>query len=195
MIGLGARHIVLVLAALLLVWAAVQMTGVGPGSAAQGFVEGSVGGPAAWRKTLREMTPLLIAGLAVFVAFRAGLFNIGADGQLVVGAVAAAAVALNLPGPLGMGLACVTAAIAGALWAFPAGWIKAYRGGHEVISTIMLNNIALSLSGWLAVGRREPLRPRRDAGRLDQPRCQPARRPADHGRERDVRSPDTDLDR
>jgi simple sugar transport system permease protein len=152
MTGLGFRHISLVVAACLIVLVAVQMTGVVPREAVTSFLDGSVGGPAAWRKTLREMTPLLVAGLAVFVALRAGLFNIGADGQLVMGAVAATAIALRLPGPAGIGIGCVAAMATGALWALPAGWIKAYRGGHEVISTIMLNNIAFFLSAWLAVG-------------------------------------------
>lgn len=152
MSGLGARQIVLVLAALGLIIVAVAATGVVPAEALQRFVQGAVGGPAAWRKTLREATPLLIAGTAVFLALRAGLFNIGADGQLTVGAVSAAAVALAVPGPFGAALACLAGVGAGALWAWPAGWIRAYRGGHEVISSIMLNNIALALTLGLAKG-------------------------------------------
>jgi simple sugar transport system permease protein len=130
----------------------LNAVGVVPEEALSGLIRGSVGGPAAWRQTLREMTPLLIAGLAVAVALRAGLFNIGADGQLLVGGATAATVALAFPGPLGTVAACLAGTAAGGLWAFPAGWIKVARGGHEVISTIMLNNIAVFLTLWLVRG-------------------------------------------
>lgn len=153
--GLTWKHIVLVIGAFLVVLLALQVSGVTPAVAVSDFVKGSVGGPAAWRETLRETTPLLVAGLAVFVALRAGLFNIGADGQLVMGALVAAVVALKVQGPVGVVLASLGAMVAGALWALPAAWIKAYRGGHEVISTIMLNNIAGFLTGWIVTG---PLR-------------------------------------
>lgn len=150
--GLGSRHLLLALGGFALVFVAILATGVAPREAAQQFFEGSMGGPAAWRQTLREMTPLLIAGLAVFIALKAGLFNIGADGQLVVGASAAAAVSLACPGSPGVFLGALAAMVAGALWAWPAAWIRARRGGHEVISTIMLNNIAGYFTVWLAAG-------------------------------------------
>lgn len=150
--GLGFRHVALAIGAFIIVVVAILATGVSPGDAVKQFVDGSMGGPAAWRQTFREMTPLLVAGLAVFLALKSGLFNIGADGQLVVGAAAAAAVSIGVPGPLGVVLGCLAAMAAGAAWAFPAAWIKAYRGGHEVISTIMLNNIATYFTVWLAAG-------------------------------------------
>lgn len=150
--ALSGRHLALVLVSFLAVWVAVQATGVPGAVAAKEFVDGSMGGPAAWRQTFREMMPLVVAGLAVFLALKAGLFNIGADGQLTMGALAAAVVALRVPGMGGMVLACLAAVVVGALWAFPAAWIKAYRGGHEVISTIMLNNIAGFLTVWLVAG-------------------------------------------
>ncbi len=150
--GLGARHIVLVLCSFALVWLALAATKVPPLEALGQLVQGSMGSPAAWKQTFREMTPLLIAGLAVFLALKAGLFNIGADGQLVIGAAAAAATAIKVPGLGGVLLACLAAIVAGGLWALPAGWIRAYRGGHEVISTIMLNNIAGFLTVWLVTG-------------------------------------------
>lgn len=153
--GLGWKHVVLVFGAFAVIVLAIQVTGTPTGVAVKSLFEGSMGGPAAWRQTLREMTPLLLAGLAVFVALRAGLFNIGADGQLVMGSVVAAVVAQKVPGPAGIALASIAAMLAGSLWALPAGWIKAYRGGHEVISTIMLNNIAGFFTTWLVAG---PLR-------------------------------------
>jgi len=153
--GLSWKHIALVLGAFAVVVLAIQTTGVAPATAAKSLLEGSMGGPAAWRQTLREMTPLVMAGLAVFIALRAGLFNIGADGQLVMGSITAAVVAQSIPGVGGVILGSLAAMLAGALWAFPAGWIKAYRGGHEVISTIMLNNVAGFLTTWMVAG---PLR-------------------------------------
>jgi len=118
----------------------------------QTLIHGSLGSPAAIGGTLRETTPLLIAGLAVFIALRAGLFNIGVEGQLIVGAIACAFVALHIPSLLGMILGILVGMLAGALWALPAGLIKAYRNGHEVITTIMLNNVALYLTSALVSG-------------------------------------------
>jgi simple sugar transport system permease protein len=96
-----------------------------------------------------------LTGLSVAVAFRVGLFNIGAQGQLVVGALAAAMVGAHakLPGPLPMVAALLAAAVAGAAWAALPAWLKLRRGVHEVISTIMLNWVAVSLvENWLVIG-------------------------------------------
>ena len=102
--------------------------------------------------TLVRATPLLLAGLAVAVAFRAGVWNIGAEGQLLAGATGAiAATALPLPGAIRLALALILAAIAGAMWALPAALLRR-RGVLEVISTIMLNFVALNLVGYLVRG-------------------------------------------
>lgn len=101
---------------------------------------------------------LILTGLSVAVAFKAGLFNIGAQGQMVVGALAAAVVGakISAPGPVHIPLALIAAAAAGAAWALIAAALKLWRGVHEVISTIMLNWVAVSLvDNWLVVG---PLR-------------------------------------
>ncbi|MFO0599875.1 MAG: ABC transporter permease [Myxococcaceae bacterium] len=101
---------------------------------------------------------LTFTGLSVTVAFRVGLFNIGAQGQLVVGALAAAVVGaqVSLPAPLHITLCLLAAAFAGAAWALLPALLKLKRGVHEVISTIMLNWVAISLvDNWLVVG---PLR-------------------------------------
>ncbi len=114
-----------------------------------------MGSPAAWRETFRETTPLLISGLAVFVALRGGLFNIGAEGQFMLGAMGAAWAGLALrawPGWLAVLAAALVGACAGGLWALPAGLIKGLKGGHEVISTIMLNNIAIFLAQAMVAG-------------------------------------------
>jgi general nucleoside transport system permease protein len=101
---------------------------------------------------------LTFTGLSVAVAFRVGLFNIGAQGQMMAGAIAAAVVGaqVELPAPIHLALCVLAAALAGALYALPAAVLKVKRGVHEVISTIMLNWIAVSLvENWLVVG---PLR-------------------------------------
>ena len=97
------------------------------------------------QQTLLHTTPLILTGLAVAFAFRCGMFNIGGQGQYIVGAIMAVWIGSSLgslPGPLHIVLAIVLAAIAGALWAGIAGFLKATVGAHEVITTIMLNWIA-----------------------------------------------------
>lgn len=131
---------------------ALQATGVVPSEALASIIKGSLGSPTAISRTLKETMPLLLAGIAVFVALKAGLFNIGVEGQLLVGACAAAAVAIQIPTVFGMILAILASMVCGAIWALPAALIKVYRGGHEVISTIMLNNIALFLTQWVVTG-------------------------------------------
>jgi len=92
-------------------------------------------------------TPLVYTGLAVAVGFHGGLFNIGAPGQLTLGAIAAMLVGVYCPGPgwLVLPLAITASALGGALWGAIPGWLKARFGTHEVINTIMLNYIAASL--------------------------------------------------
>ena len=104
--------------------------------------------------TLFYATPLIFTGLSVAVAFEAGLFNIGAEGQLVSGALAAAAVGALLPACpalLAPALAATAAFVAGAAWGFIPGWLRARRGSHEVINTIMLNFIAAGLASYVTL--------------------------------------------
>jgi ABC-type uncharacterized transport system permease subunit len=104
--------------------------------------------------TLSYTVPLIFTGLSVAVAYRAGLFNIGAEGQLIWGAFAAAFVGIRFPslGGLSALLAGLIAGFCGgAIWGALAGLLKAYRGSHEVISTIMLNFIAAGITGYLAL--------------------------------------------
>lgn len=148
---MSGRLIALILVSFLLVIGALVLAGVMPLDALSVLGE-TFRQKGAWARTLRETTPLLIAGVAVFLGLRAGLFNIGVEGQFLLGAVAAAFVGLSVPGPIGVFLAVIAGSISGAIWAWPAGWIKAYRGGHEVITTIMLNNVAAFFTTWLVAG-------------------------------------------
>lgn len=99
-------------------------------------------------ETIRQITPYVFAGLAVAFAFRTGLFNIGVEGQLIVGWLAAAYVgyAVDLPKIIHIPLALLAAAVAGGLWAFIPGLLKAKLQVHEVIVTIMMNYIALHVA-------------------------------------------------
>lgn len=136
-----------------LVVGAVILAGAAPSVVAMALLKGSFGGASQLSLTLTKTTPLLIAGIAVFIGLRAGLFNIGVEGQLITGALACAAVAVKLPGIGGALLATVAGIAAGALWALPAALIKAYRGGHEVITTIMLNSVAGFMTLYLAANQ------------------------------------------
>jgi ABC-type uncharacterized transport system permease subunit len=104
------------------------------------------------QQTLLLTTPLILTGLAVAYAFRAGLFNIGGQGQYLVGSIAAVWVGSSfggVPHLLHVVLAILAAMAAGALWGGIAGWLKAATGAHEVISTIMLNWVAVWVGVWL----------------------------------------------
>jgi simple sugar transport system permease protein len=106
-------------------------------------------------ESLTASTPFIFAALAVALGFRTGLFNIGAEGQLFIGAILAAYVGYSitgLPAIIHIPLALGAGALGGALWGFIPGWLKARTGGHEVINTIMLNYIAFRLSDWLLNG-------------------------------------------
>jgi ABC-type uncharacterized transport system permease subunit len=105
---------------------------------------GAFGSARAISETLFTATPLILAGLAVAVGFRAGLFNIGARGQMFAGGLFALWVGLHieLPAPLHISLAMIAAIVGGGLWGGLTGLLKARTGAHEVITTIMLNFIA-----------------------------------------------------
>ena len=106
-------------------------------------------------ESLVQATPYIFAGLAVTVGFRAGLFNIGVEGQLFIGAACATFVGYaikGLPAIIHMPLAFLAGGLGGALWGFIPGLLKAKTGGHEVINTIMMNWIAFRLTEWLLSG-------------------------------------------
>ena len=125
-----------------------------------GLIQGSFGSTRALSETAVWATPYIFAGLAVALAFKGGLFNIGAEGQLAIGAVLAALVGYGLPEWLGrdipaiihLPLAILAGIAGGAFWAAIVGFLKAYTGGHEVINTIMMNYIALNTISFLLNG-------------------------------------------
>jgi ABC-type uncharacterized transport system permease subunit len=114
--------------------------------------EGSLGSANALSETLLVAIPLVYTGLAVAFGFRAGLFNIGAEGQLTAGAILASASGFSLaglPGPLVVGAVVAAGFVGGALWGAIPGVLKARTGAHEVITTIMLNFVANFLALYL----------------------------------------------
>ncbi len=123
-----------------------------PVTAFQALMDGSLGSARAIGSTLNAATPLILAGLSVAFGFRAGLFNIGAQGQFFLGAFFAAIVGTNLgvPFPIALLLSLLAGAVGGALWGFVPGFLKATRGAHEVVTTIMLNSVAALLLNLLA---------------------------------------------
>ena len=138
----------------------IAVAGGNPFAAYAGLLQGAFGTPKAWSETFIWSTPYIFAGLAVALAFKGGLFNIGAEGQLALGAVAAAWVGYGLPKLLGttipavvhIPLAIGAGMLAGAIWGGIPGYLKARFGVHEVINTIMMNYIALNLVSFLLNG-------------------------------------------
>ena len=131
----------------------ILFQGVSPFTAYLSLLKGSFGDLNAIGRTLEKTTPLILGGLAVAFAFKAGLFNIGAQGQLLFGAMVSALVGFGikgLPAVCHIPLALLAGAIAGALYAAIQGALKAYTGAHEVITGIMLNYVAINLTDYLS---------------------------------------------
>jgi len=128
-----------------------------PVSAVQALFQGALGSEQGIAETLVQTSALLFAGLGVAIAFRAGLFNIGAEGQIVAGGLstAVAGATLHLPALLEVPLCLAAGAAGGAVWGGIAGFLRARFGASEVITTIMLNYIAFLGSSYLVSG---PLR-------------------------------------
>lgn len=140
----------LLIGALLLI-----VSGASPMEAYGALFSGAFGSANGLQRTLEKATPLIFSGLAVAFAFKAGLFNIGAQGQLVFGALASAVVGFGLEGVpwvIHVPLALLAGCVAGALYGAIPGALRTYTGAHEVITTIMLNYIALNITDYLADG-------------------------------------------
>jgi ABC-type uncharacterized transport system permease subunit len=115
--------------------------------------KGAFGSVSEFMETLAFATPLMLTAITFAVGVKAGLFNIGAEGQMYMGAIGAVAIGGTIALPAGIHVAAATAfaMLLGALWALPAALLKLWRGVHEVISTIMLNWISFWLVTYLAI--------------------------------------------
>ncbi len=130
----------------------ILLAGRDPVASYQAMIEGSLLEPRGLVQSLLKTTPFILAGLAVGFAFKGGLFNIGAQGQLIMGSVAAAWVGYSvtgLPSWAHITLAFIAGGAVGAIWGAIPGALKAYSGAHEVITTIMFNFIASRIAEWL----------------------------------------------
>lgn len=153
-VTLGVLPLLNLLAAFLVTALVIVLIGESPAECLQLIVEGAFGYGEGIGYTLYYSTSFIFAGLAVALAFHAGLFNIGGEGQAVLGGVGAALVCLafpNLSPWLLIPLAIIAAMLFGAAWALIPAWLQAYRGSHIVITTIMFNFVATSLLTWLLV--------------------------------------------
>lgn len=148
----------LLLAAIL---SALVIIGIGedPVAAVKLMVQGSLGSTYGWGYTLYYATNFMFTGLAVAVAFHARMFNIGGEGQAMLGGLGVAVVCLYMPWPhwsLALIFATLSSAVFGAAWAFLPAYLQAKRGSHIVITTIMFNFIAAALLNYLLVNVMRP---------------------------------------
>lgn len=129
----------------------MAVSGYNPAAGYRALWNGIFGDVYSIGETIRQITPYILAGLAVAFAFRTGLFNIGVEGQLIVGWFAATyvGITLDLPMFIHLPLAIIAAAVAGGLWAYIPGLLKARFRVHEVIVTIMMNYVALHTTNAL----------------------------------------------
>lgn len=149
-VPLAAVLLAILIGAIILV-----VSGANPLTAYVALIQGAFGNMNAFGRTLEKATPLILSGLAVAFGFKAGLFNIGAQGQLLFGAITAAALGFGidgLPAVIHIPLALIGGGLAGALYGAIPGALKTLTGAHEVITTIMLNYIAINITDYLADG-------------------------------------------
>ena len=150
-----AKPIAAVAVTLAIVAVALEALGASPGEIFSALISGAFGNWLAATETLIKATPLIFTGLAISLAFTGGLWNIGAEGQLLAGALAATACGIHLAGfprPLAITTILLAGTLAGALWAGFSGWLRARFAVNEVISTIMLNFTAQQLVAWAVHG-------------------------------------------
>lgn len=147
-----------VIAALLFTTILLVVFGASPIEAYQAMLQGAFGGQDRVLSVLAFWIPLLLASAGLLVTFRAGLWNIGIEGQIILGAIAASWIALTvtLPAPLQIGLEIIVAMAAGALWAALSAVLKTRGKVHEIFSGLALNNLAIILTNYLISGPWQP---------------------------------------
>ena len=173
---------ILVAVVLGLTFSLFEVTGFDSLGVASGIVEGALTGPGALSNTFRWAVPLILMALGIAVSLRAGEFNIGTQGQLLVGSLATVWVALEweAPAPAVILVATLAGVIAGAMWSSIAGLLKVRLDADEVITTLMLNLVSLQVIQWAATGPLKDLTTSGDSAST--PRIDPALRLQQFGR-------------
>jgi ABC-type uncharacterized transport system permease subunit len=147
------QPIVAIIIALLIGAILILIVGENPIDAYAALFKGAVGSPSAWLRTLRMATPLLFTGLAAAVAFRAGIINLGIEGSLYLGALASALTGIYIsplmPMVFRIPVSVMAGVLAGGLWAYIPGYMKIRLRVDEVVSTLMLNYIAIQLVDFI----------------------------------------------
>ncbi|MFL5846908.1 MAG: ABC transporter permease [Solirubrobacteraceae bacterium] len=133
----------------------ISLVGASPADALQEFLDGAFGSPTNVGQTITGAVPLLLVALGWIVTFRAGRIHVGFPGQILIGGLCAAAVALNvggLPSALQLILSLLAGIVGGGLYAGVAAWLWASRGVQEIVSTLLLNLVALQVVAWAVRG-------------------------------------------
>lgn len=159
------RSVVMIVIAIVASAIIFQLSGYSALEAMSGFMQGAITGPGALTSTLRWSLPLMLIGVGTVLCFRSGYFNVGAQGQLYVGAIAAAALIPVLPGPapLRVVVGILAAIAAGVLWSLIAAWLKTSTGADELLTTLMLNFIGALVLQYVTNG---PLRDLSGSGQV-----------------------------
>lgn len=149
--NLVARYVVAVVIGIVAASLLLVQQGEGPGTLVRLIWQATGGSTSAPFDLMRWTTPLLIGGLAFLVAVRGGMWNLGIEGQICIGALAAAICGVHMPGPplLAVPAGMVAGMVAGALWAWPIAWLHARRGINEIVLTLMFNYVAVYLAKFV----------------------------------------------
>lgn len=155
----GARPILGIVLGLLTGGALIALTGVNPLTAYWAMLKGAFGSPQAFSNVLVRSSPLLLGGVGVALGIKAGVWNIGIEGYMYLGAIGAAVVAipaLPLSPVMHIIFSLIVGMVFGIVWGLIPGYLRAYRGVNEVTSTIMLNYVAIFFTSWM-VSEPQPL--------------------------------------
>jgi simple sugar transport system permease protein len=148
----GARPLIGILLGLLAGAGLIALSGVNPLLAYAAMLKGAIGSPQSFANVLVRASPLLLAGVGVAIGIKAGLWNVGADGYMYMGAIGAGAVGmipLALPPILHIALAILAGSVVAGVWGLLPAYLRAYRGVNEVVTMIMMNYVAQYFTSWM----------------------------------------------